>query len=33
MRRAARATAEERFDSRRASPILDRIYEESAGAR
>jgi glycosyltransferase involved in cell wall biosynthesis len=33
MRRAARATAEARFDSRKASPILDRIYEESAGPR
>jgi glycosyltransferase involved in cell wall biosynthesis len=33
MRRAARATAEDRFDSRKASPILDRIYEESAGVR
>ena len=33
MRRAARVTAEERFDSRKASPILDQIYEESAAAR
>jgi hypothetical protein len=33
MRRAARATVEERFDSRKTSPILDRIYEESAAAR
>lgn len=33
MRRAARATAEERFDSRKTSPVLDRIYEESAAAR
>jgi glycosyltransferase involved in cell wall biosynthesis len=33
MRRAARATAEERFDSRKASPILDQIYEASAAQR
>jgi glycosyltransferase involved in cell wall biosynthesis len=33
MRRAARVIAEERFDSRKASPILDQIYEESAAAR
>ncbi len=31
MRRNARATAEERFDSRKTSIVLDRIYEESVG--
>jgi glycosyltransferase involved in cell wall biosynthesis len=29
MRRNARATAEQRFDSLKTSPVLDRIYEES----
>ena len=33
MRRAARATAEDRFDSRKTSPILDRIYEDAAATR
>jgi glycosyltransferase involved in cell wall biosynthesis len=31
MRQNARATAEQRFDSRKTSPVLDRIYEESVG--
>jgi glycosyltransferase involved in cell wall biosynthesis len=31
LRQNARATAEQRFDSRTISPVLDRIYEESAG--
>ncbi len=31
MRRNARATAEERFDSRKTSLVLDQIYQESVG--
>ena len=33
MRQNARTTAERFFDSRKTSPVLDRIYEESVGAR
>jgi glycosyltransferase involved in cell wall biosynthesis len=32
MRRNARATAEQRFDSLKTSPVLDRIYEESVSS-
>jgi hypothetical protein len=32
LRKNARATAERFFDSRKTSPVLDRIYEESVDA-